>query len=85
VGSRHLASCALWSVGTIVPKLNRGKFYRHEAMKPPVHALRDLGRAIKKLRLEREMTRNWRMLAGWIFAISAARKRTGKPPTFGVL
>src|SRR5262249_10532963 len=34
----------------------QGKFYRAVAMKPPVHAVRDLGQTIKRLRLKREMT-----------------------------
>src|SRR5262249_15128768 len=42
--------------GTIVSKRWQRKFYRREAMKPPVHAVRDLGQAIKRLRLQREMT-----------------------------
>ena len=32
------------------------RFYRPNAMRPPVHAVRGLGLAIKRLRLQREMT-----------------------------
>jgi len=42
--------------GTIVSKRWQRKFYRREAMKPSVHAVRDLGQTIKRLRLQREMT-----------------------------
>jgi transcriptional regulator with XRE-family HTH domain len=55
-------------------------------MKPPVHAVRDLGQAVKKLRLQREMTQQELADAsGLDIRYIGSIERGQRNPTFGVL
>ena len=61
-------------------------FYRPNAIKPLVHAVRDLGQTIKRLRLQREMTQQ--ELAdesGLDIRYVGSIERGPRNPTFGAL
>ena len=62
------------------------RFYRPNAMKPPVRAVRDLGHTIKRLRLEREMTQQEVADAsGLDIRYIGSIERGPRNPTFGAL
>jgi transcriptional regulator with XRE-family HTH domain len=55
-------------------------------MKPPVHAVRGLGQAVKRLRLQREMTQQQLADAcGLDIRYIGSIERGQRNPTFGVL
>jgi transcriptional regulator with XRE-family HTH domain len=62
------------------------RFYRPDAIKPLVHAVRDLGQTIKRLRLEREMTQQEVADAcGLDIRYIGSIERGQRNPTLGVL
>ena len=73
-------------MGTIVPKAFPEQVLSSEAMKPPVHAVRDLGQAVKRLRLQREMTQqDLADACGLDIRYIGSIERGQRNPTFGVL